>query len=112
MDDQLPALPVADDNRRRYSRKSVLLRGKFHRGKQSFDCLITNLSASGARVRVDQVLDTGVAGTLENDRFGMIPGEVVWQSDDHAGLRFLERPQWIARLLAGSIALKSLPMPV
>lgn len=105
MVDGMPPLTPSDDERRRYARKSVLLRARFHRGRQTVDCLITNISASGARVRVEQPLDAGGAGTLENERFGMIPGEVVWLDDDHAGLRFLERPQWIARLLATSIAL-------
>lgn len=110
MDDEMPPLTLSDDERRRYTRKSVLLRGRFHRGRETFDCLITNISASGARVRIDRPLENGAAGTLENDRFGMIPGEIVWLAKDHAGVRFLERPQWIARLLASVIAVNPAPV--
>ena len=85
---------------RTYPRTSVLLKGRFYRGKLVLECLITSLSAGGARLRTERALEVSAIGTLENERIGFLAGEVVWIRDGAMGLRFLERPHWVARLLS------------
>ncbi|NBC31272.1 MAG: hypothetical protein GVY13_01210 [Alphaproteobacteria bacterium] len=92
--------PPVEAEQRRYRRYAVLLAGKFHRGKTSVDCVILDLSPLGAKLRLSEPLADDAIGTLESDRFGMIPGEVVWSKDESAGIRFLDQPAWIAGLLS------------
>lgn len=100
MHDHGPSPSETPANRRRFRRHAVLLTAKFHRGKTSVDCTIVDLSPTGAKLKLAQPISDKAVGTLENDRFGMIPGEVVWSSGEAVGIRFLDQPGWIAGLLS------------
>ena len=91
--------PIGTDNRR-YRRYSVVLSGRFHRGKTSSDCIILDLSPTGAKLKMSHPLAQKAVGTLESTRFGMIPAEVVWRNDETLGIRFLDEPNWVAGLLS------------
>ena len=100
--DPLPAPtagPIPDIERRRHRRTSVLLRGRFRSGHQIIECLITDLSAGGARIRPAEPIDDAEVGALETLRLGLIPGEIVWKASDSFGLRFLDRPNRIGDLI-------------
>ena len=91
--------PTPGIERRRHRRTSVLLRGSFRRGKEVVDCLITDLSSGGARLRPTQPIAGAVVGTLETPRLGLIPGEIVWIAGDSVGVRFLDRPNHVGELI-------------
>ena len=91
--------PIPDIERRRHRRTSVLLRGRFCSGHQIVECLITDLSAGGARVRPSQPIEDAEVGSLETVRLGLIPGEIVWTASDSFGLRFFDRPNRIGDLI-------------
>jgi hypothetical protein len=86
-------------SRRKYVRKSVLLCGTFHRGTTEVDCVVTNISANGARLIAHKPLDGDALGALKINRCGMFPAEVAWQEGDHVGLRFLDSPDNVLGLI-------------
>lgn len=90
-------------SRRSFPRKAVLLCGRFYHGRTAVDCVITNISANGARLLVNQRLEGEMVGALSINRCGMFPGAVVWQGEDQAGLRFFERPERVASLVADAL---------
>jgi hypothetical protein len=91
--------PAAGIERRRHRRTSVLLRGSFRCGSEVMDCLITNLSAGGARLRPVQPIQGTMVGTLETSRLGLIPGEIVWHGGDSVGVRFLDQPAHVGAMI-------------
>ena len=99
MSDTTTVDPMPGIERRRHRRTSVLLRGSFRRGKEVIDCLITDLSSGGARLRPTQPLAGAAVGTLETARLGLIPGEVIWVAGDSVGVRFLDRPNRVGELI-------------
>ena len=110
VEDHLLAPPATED-RRRYRRHTVLLKAKFHRGRTSVDCTIVELSPNGAKLRAAEPIADKAVGALENDRFGMIPGEVVWNNGEALVIRFLEQPNWIAGLLSMVLPLTEFESP-
>ena len=98
-DPEAPHQPSGAD-KRKYRRYSVVLSGKFHRGKTTNECIILDLSPTGAKLKMAEPLAQKAVGTLESDRFGMIPSEVVWRNDQTLGIRFLVEPTWVAGLLS------------
>jgi hypothetical protein len=90
-------------SRRRYVRKSVLLCGTLHQGQAELDCVVTNISANGARLIAHQSLDKPSLGALKINRCGMFPAEVAWQEGEHVGLRFLDTPDNVIELLRAAL---------
>ncbi|MFN4089893.1 MAG: PilZ domain-containing protein [Alphaproteobacteria bacterium] len=86
--------------RRRYERKHVLLAGRFMRGAESVSCLVTDISANGARIMLDRCPGGDRLGALQIDRFGLFAGELRWAGDGSAGIRFLDRPNAVAAAVA------------
>jgi hypothetical protein len=86
------------------ARYALLIRAaKLTAGDQEFPCIIRDASATGVKVRLFSPLPAqeGLAIELANgDRY---PAELVWISDDHAGLRFLDQVA-VERLLEESHA--------
>src|SRR3546814_6087622 len=79
--------------RRHYERKHVLLGGRFLRGVETVSCLVTDISANGARIMLDRCPDGDRLGALHIDRFGLFAGELRWSDDGSAGIRFLDRSE-------------------
>src|SRR3546814_739114 len=86
--------------RRHYERKHVLLGGRFLRGVETVSCLVTDISANGARIMLDRCPDGDRLGALHIDRFGLFAGELRWSDDGSAGIRFLDRPSTVAAAVA------------
>ena len=90
--------------RRRYERMTVMWSGTLTVGRREIGCVIRNISAGGATVQVDSPLVvSSVAAVLESSRTGKFRAKVVWIRGDQVGLRFLEKPQHVARALALTI---------
>ena len=95
---------VGDEERRVCKRAYVVVSGQVSdraEQEQTVDCVILNLSASGAKVRFDdplmsdQIKRLTLAGTVGFDV------EVAWTSGVFAGLKFLDTPEKVASVLAG-----------
>jgi hypothetical protein len=90
--------------RRRYERMTVMWSGTLTMGRREIGCIVRNISAGGATVQVDSpIVVSSVATVLESSRIGKFRAKVVWIRGDQVGLRFLEKPQHVARALALTI---------
>ena len=92
----------------------MLLKASLYQRGTLFDCLVNNLSSSGAGVIVEvQILSNemdvkaGAAVTLTIHRFGDFPGMIAWQEAQYAGIRFLQEPEKINALLDALMPLES-----
>ncbi len=81
---------VADGaERRQHERSSLLYSCSIYDGENTVDCVIKDISASGARLMVEKRIAAEQEFVLDIDGVGLFPSRIVWQSDDHAGIRFL-----------------------
>jgi PilZ domain len=78
--------------RRRHERSPLLYSGSLHKSDDNIDCVIKDISASGARLAMERRLVEAGDCVLDIDGVGLIPSRVVWQSGDHAGVQFLSDP--------------------
>jgi PilZ domain len=90
--------------KRRYERITVMWSGTITVGRCAIGCIIRNISAGGATLQVETpIVVSSVAVTLETNRIGTLRSKVVWHQGDLVGLRFLEKPQKVARALGITI---------
>lgn len=90
-------------SRRRADRKVVVWSGRVSEGDGTRDCVMLNLSASGARVATDQPLKAGCTITLHTEHFGSVVGDVVWARGKRAGIKFSADPEDVATRIAPSL---------
>jgi len=102
------AAPEGEDARarRQFTRRAVLWAAQIEFGGESADCTILNMSAGGAKLRVEADLTVGATLTLRTERFGDFSGVVRWQEGKKAGMQFSQEPKEVARLIG-----KALPEP-
>lgn len=87
--------------RRRHERSPLLYSGSLHDGgERVIDCVIRDISASGARISMERQIAERDGFVLDIDGVGLFPSKMVWQSDNQAGLQFLNDPlvvkSWIS----------------
>jgi hypothetical protein len=75
---------------RTHERKRVLWDAKLHLDGRIFECEAFHISPGGARVRINERLALNSRVVLAITRSGSFPGEVRWQNENFAGIRFLE----------------------
>jgi hypothetical protein len=90
---------------RKFRRASVLWPATLRCRNNSFECVIFNLSANGAKVMIKNSLDDGARVTLACARFGALEGEIVWRSPSAAGIRFVLAPELVAKALGDKLPL-------
>ena len=80
-------------DRRQFPRSHVLRRGKivFRRGHSAIDCVVLDLSAGGARVRIGAWLGMPDRFELRIENGLCREAEVRFRGADLAGLRFLDQ---------------------
>lgn len=95
-------IPTSDAShaRRRYERKHVILAGRFHVGRETIPCLVTDISPNGARIMLDRCPPADRIGALDIDRFGFFASELRWAGDGSAGIRFVDQPKTVAAAVA------------
>jgi hypothetical protein len=82
-------------NRRRHARAPSLYSGSLHRdGASAADCVVRDISASGARVMLERLIVDNERCVLDIDGVGLFPSKIVWRRDHEAGLEFLVDPEW------------------
>jgi hypothetical protein len=80
-------------------RKRILWSATLHDNDRSLDCAACDISAGGAKIHIGERLTVNSKVLLTIDRIGSFPGEVRWQRDDYAAIRFLEEASTIEKLL-------------
>lgn len=91
--------------RRAHRRKPTLWEGRFDCDAGVFACVVLNISAGGAMLRIVAPVIKGARATLMIERFGTLAAEIVWQMPDaqKLGLRFTEPSDRVARILGGTV---------
>jgi hypothetical protein len=90
---------------RKYHRASVLWPATLHCRNNSFECVIFNISANGAKVMIKNSLEDKARVTLSSIRFGALEGDIVWRSPSAIGIRFLLAPSLVAKALGDKLPL-------
>jgi hypothetical protein len=89
--------------RRKYRRRLIFCPGVIDLGDRRLECQILEVSATGAKVRVGQDIDTEATIVLRSE-IGDFGGDVVWRSDNYAGVRFEVAPERVAELVEAFLA--------
>lgn len=90
-------------DRRKFVRTSVLWSGTLLCAEEAIDCVITNMSANGAMVRLPDAVGGQSPYALNIPRFGDFPGKIAWKSKHSIGLTFLEQPRNVARTIEDTL---------
>src|SRR5258708_11057523 len=85
----------AGAERRRHERCPLLYSGSLHNGADAVDCVIRDISASGARVIIERRITQEQNFILDIDGVGLFPSKIIWQREDQAGIRFLDDPSTV-----------------
>lgn len=94
--------------RRNHPRFTVVWTGRIVAASRVLDCVILNISASGAKLRVFESMELPQRFTLIVDRFGDFPTELVWRDRRSAGVRFVGDPAQIGQTFAQALPVSRL----
>ena len=94
--------------RRNHPRFTVVWTGRIVATSRVLDCVILNISASGAKLRVFESMELPQRFTLIVDRFGDFPAELVWRDRRSAGVRFVGDPSQIGQTFAQALPVSRL----
>lgn len=89
--------------RRGHPRFTVVWTGRIVAASRALDCVVLNISASGAKLRVFESMELPQRFTLVVDRFGDFPAELVWRDRRSAGVRFVGDPTQIGQTFAQAL---------
>ena len=78
-----------EDERRISDRRQVALPGNLAGETGMVDCVVQNLSSTGAKVQVDVPFHCANTITLTIHRFGSLHGNIIWRHNDKIGISFL-----------------------
>ncbi len=84
---------------RKHPRRLVLMSGAVYVDNMPIECRVLDVSAGGARLRVDQEFEHEQHFPLMIYRFGEFPVEVAWERDSDLGIAFIEDPAEIERII-------------
>ena len=98
------AIPAREEDRRKYRRHEVSWWGQTEVGTDRFACSVSDLSQSGAKVRVAQPIVAKEPVRLGMPPYGGFEGEVVWTNDGIVGIQFAaEERHRVAKLIASRL---------
>ena len=88
---------------RRFDRSELQLPARLKRGDTEYACRIVNISAGGARLRLESEsqLEEGDDIALELDGLGQFPAKTVWRRDWVLGIEFGGDPETMAEVVMG-----------
>jgi PilZ domain len=95
----------SEKEQRRHVRKRVLWAGKIATKDGSFDCVVLNVSRSGAKLRFTAPIGPQRTVDLSLGSFGTLNAEVVWQRADKMGIRFTADPDQVANIIGEALTL-------
>ena len=91
--------------RRLAIRKHVLWEGRLGVDDRELDCVILNVSLSGARIDLQQDAPAHGRLALTSERFGTLHAAVMWEDGRSCGLRFLESRTRVAETVGRHVPL-------
>ena len=97
--------PSADQ--RRHPRHAVQVAGTIHQDADSFECIIKNISATGAQVITPRPIAKDRDFILDIHRAGLFTSRMVWRRDERVGMIFLQDPRSVARRIGAAWGLPS-----
>jgi PilZ domain len=75
---------------REHERKRLSWNAKLHQDGYIWKCKAVDISPGGVKIQTDERLAINSRVLLTIGRVGSFPGEVRWQDENFAGIRFLE----------------------
>ena len=91
-------------DKRKFPRSGVIWPGTFETESGTVACTVLNLSANGAKLRLQAPLAAGISsGTLTIARVGAFKAAIAWRAAKgvtEIGLTFEDPPEAVARILA------------
>lgn len=95
----------SEREQRKHVRKRVLWTGKIGTEDGIFDCVVLNVSRSGAKLHVAAPVGPQRTVDLSRGSFGTLNAEVVWQRGDKMGIRFTAEPDQVANIIGEALTL-------
>ena len=92
----------AKSEKRRHPRQPVLFSGTLHQDDMSTDCIIKDISASGARIVTERPVARDRDFILDIDRAGLFTSRLVWREDNRLGMMFLHDPDSVAQRIGAA----------
>lgn len=92
---------LTDVERRQSKRLPVVWSGRLSAEDSETNCVLLNVSAHGALLRLTETLEQQDTITLNIGRFGDIGGEVVWRHKERVGFRFRMPARAVAHRFKG-----------
>ncbi len=89
--------------RRQSKRLPVVWSGRLSVEDSETDCVLLNVSAHGALLRLTDPLEQQDTINLNIQRFGDIVGEVVWHHQERVGFRFRMPAKTVAHMFKGTL---------
>lgn len=88
---------------RRYDRTDLQLEAALTHGQISLPCRIANISAGGARLRLEAGVlpPEGERVALDLGRFGAFQATTVWRTGIQLGIQFEQGPEAMAEVVMG-----------
>jgi hypothetical protein len=96
------AIGQRNTDRRQHKRIALLHSASLREGERTVDCVIRDISASGARIIIERRLAQQRALVLDIAGIGGLNGRLVWQRADEAGIRFLDEPKTVKSYIAAA----------
>lgn len=84
---------------RDFAREDVRIAAKLGADGQWCDCMVVNLSSSGARLKVDRALRRGQDVVIQFGETGQFNATVAWCEGGAIGVRFNHDPDEITRMM-------------
>ncbi len=99
--------PERTNEIRKFPRRLVLLSGAVYLENKPIECRVLDISAGGARIRIDETIDTENNLQLMIYRFGEFETEVAWEKDSDIGVVFVEDPNQIEQIIGHLLPAKA-----
>ena len=87
------------EERRHGQRGSALWEARIRTGADTYRCRVYDISLTGAKLWIDEVLEPGAVIKLDIDQIGVIKGKVAWADAARAGISFTSDTDEVRYLL-------------
>lgn len=84
---------------RDYPRESIRVKSKIMIDEQWHDCVIVNISPSGAKLNIGLEVSRGKDVLIQVGELGQFNATVAWCRDDEIGVKFDHDPSEMTRVL-------------
>jgi len=84
---------------RDYPRETLRTKAKIMIDEQWHDCVIINISPSGAKLNISLEVSRGKAALIRIGELGQFNATVAWCHDDEIGVKFDHDPSEMTRVL-------------